>query len=366
MKVEESQVLSEKNKSKGNRFRESLRNSLLVGLAILAISATVALWLVIPRNPPVTITCRDGFLSDFVLQVHNMSDRSLRMYVYVANDTSSYSTGIKVLHANSTLEFGYLELNGWKLKPGDRGFVKFGKFRRKMFFDFTDDCHYKWWYGENDIPEIDVAEKVQQEEDARRIAQLREIVSSANAEAEMVYACLTNMATRTICDSPTAMAQSAWPKAKRTFIGWIKAAYSNLKKTVSLASAKRFANAQDLFNEIKTAYPNVSGLRFKWSVLAGNDGVAHTNLPVLVSANFNWRRSDPSKGCEAKNKFVLSPVDELKDDAVIMVFGDGRIVTRYSGRNGETGVFYYEFGEDESLAGAKYITPKGIVAVVDR
>ena len=121
-------------------------------------------------DPPVTITFRSGVLSDFVLQISNMSSqKSLEVYLYVADDTHSVRSGNFILHPNTTKEFGALEMD-WHFKRGDHGFVSVGGMEKKLFFRVAKNGEYRTWFGMDDIPEVDVAVQVRARREAAAAA----------------------------------------------------------------------------------------------------------------------------------------------------------------------------------------------------
>ena len=124
------------------------------------------------KNPPITITFRQGVLSKYVMQVNNLStSEGVEVYVYVANESISTRSGNVVVPANSAKEFGALEIN-WDFKAGDKGFVCPVKYGKKLFFAFDESGKFKKWFGYDDIPEVDVARhvKYRRVEDMKREA----------------------------------------------------------------------------------------------------------------------------------------------------------------------------------------------------
>ena len=126
------------------------------------------------KEPPLTVTWRGGVLSDHVLQVCNLSAaEGLEIYVYVRNSSNSVRSGNVVVPANSSREFGKLELQ-WDFKPGDEGFVSAVKYPRKLCFTLNADRTYRTWFALDDIPEIDVAAQVRERKEAELAEQISE------------------------------------------------------------------------------------------------------------------------------------------------------------------------------------------------
>ena len=115
-------------------------------------------------DPPVAVTLRGGVMSQYVLQVSNLTAREgIEVYIYAASNSDSARSGNIVIPANSAKEFGVLEM-GWRFKAGDRGFVAVRKYSKKLYFEIFNDGRYKTWFGFNDIPEVDVASELKAKE----------------------------------------------------------------------------------------------------------------------------------------------------------------------------------------------------------
>ena len=132
------------------------------------------------KNPPITITFRQGVLSKDVMQVNNLSTaEGIEVYVYVANTNHSIRSGNVVVPANGVKEFGALELD-WEFKSGDRGFVCPVRYGKKLFFKLENNLFTKW-FGYDDIPEVDVAAQVRARQIAEHVAWLK---AETEAKAE--------------------------------------------------------------------------------------------------------------------------------------------------------------------------------------
>ena len=98
-------------------------------------------------DPPVSITMRVGFLSDYVLQVNNLSaTEGVEVYVQVKNGRASARSANVVIPPNGTAEFGALEMN-WNFQTGDYGYVLPVRYGKKLFFRKCRGRRYETWFG---------------------------------------------------------------------------------------------------------------------------------------------------------------------------------------------------------------------------
>lgn len=130
------------------------------------------------KDPPITITFRQGVLSKHVMQVNNLSAaEGIEVYVYVANANNSIRSGNVVVPANGFKEFGALEL-GWVFKAGDRGFIFPVKYGKKLFFELSQNKQYRTWFGIDDIQEVDVAAQVRARLEVERKEAARTLIET--------------------------------------------------------------------------------------------------------------------------------------------------------------------------------------------
>ena len=121
----------------------------LVGVVVIGIVAYNVIKQTVP-DPPVALTMRHGVLSDYVLQVSNLSAKEgLEVYVYIENGNASARSGNIVIPANGRQEFGRLEMVDWKFKVGDHGYVHPVKYEKKLFFEFSNEG-YRTWFDYDD------------------------------------------------------------------------------------------------------------------------------------------------------------------------------------------------------------------------
>ena len=99
-------------------------------------------------NPPVSITMRDGFLSEYVLQVHNLSAlESVAFRVCVTDGQKSSQSPKVVVAPNGIYEIGKVEMNDWAFQAGERGYVYVDGYRKKLFFEVYKDGQYSTWFS---------------------------------------------------------------------------------------------------------------------------------------------------------------------------------------------------------------------------
>lgn len=91
--------------------------------------------------PPVSVTVRQGLLSDAVVRVTNTSDREITVTVKIYRE-DRYDFATKRIPAQNTKEFGALEFkDGWKPQCGDKGFVVVNYYRRVVVFELGNDSY---------------------------------------------------------------------------------------------------------------------------------------------------------------------------------------------------------------------------------
>ena len=317
-------------------------------------------------DPPVAITIRGGALSDFVLQISNMSSgKSLEVYLYVADDTHSARSGNFILHPNTTKELGALEMD-WNFKRGDQGFVSVGGMEKKLFFRVTKNGEYNTWFGIDDIPEVDVAAQVRARREAERKAKLEAATKATVIAGRELFVLVTeaNVEREAIGLAPI------WPRFADVYSDEVaeKGVVEKLKGWKSKIAAK-FGGKQDVAKyeadipEIKFTssgeyffclfdaanigkenhrpYVNASNLlvvasgvrngvmppeSVRWSVLADYEDEMAECIPMLVSSNFPCERLcsfwDGKTG--ANEVIGLLPVGELGDEVCVIVYKSGK------------------------------------------
>ena len=96
--------------------------------------------------PPIGISFRTGFLSDAVLQVHNLSDKRIMIQIHVSYPPKSQEKTMSFSIApNSMEEYGALELDGWKFSPGGNGYVSVQGYSGKVNFELHNGGRYRTW-----------------------------------------------------------------------------------------------------------------------------------------------------------------------------------------------------------------------------
>ena len=96
--------------------------------------------------PPIGISFRVGFLSDNVMQVHNLSDKRIMINIHVSYPpTSEEKNMVFPISPNSTEEYGALELDGWQFSPGGDGYVTVHGYSGRVNFKLLDDGKYRTW-----------------------------------------------------------------------------------------------------------------------------------------------------------------------------------------------------------------------------
>ena len=86
-------------------------------------------------KPPLGVSFRTGFLSDAVLQVHNLSDSRVMIHIHAVYPPTSeeirYSFSIS---PNAVEEYGALELGSWQFSPGGHGDITADGYSGKIKF----------------------------------------------------------------------------------------------------------------------------------------------------------------------------------------------------------------------------------------
>ena len=293
-------------------------------------------------DPPVAITVRGGTLSDFVLQVSNMSSgKSLEVYLYVADDTHSARSGNFILHPNTTKELGALEMD-WNFKRGDQGFVSVGGMGKKLFFRVTKNGEYNTWFGIDDIPEVDVAAQVRARREAERKAKLEAATKATVIAGRELFVLVTeaNVEREAIGLAPI------WPRFADVFggkqdVAKYEADIPEIKFTSSGEYFFCLFDAANIGKENHRPYVNASNLlvvasgvrngvmppeSVRWSVLADYEDEMAECIPMLVSSNFPCERLcsfwDGKTG--ANEVIGLLPVGELGDEVCVIVYKSGK------------------------------------------
>lgn len=316
-------------------------------------------------DPPIAVTFRTGVLSDFVLQASNMSaDKSLEIYLYVADETHSVRSGNVILHPNTTKEFGTLEID-WSFKPGDKGFVSARGIAQKLFFTVTDQRQYRTWFGFDDIPEVDVAAQVRARREAERKARIEADSKAAAIAGRNLFVLVlgANVEREAQGFAPV------WPRAADVSSGANeeKGVMEKLKglksKVVSRLGGKqdrakeeadisemKFTTSGEYFHclfdadnigkEKHAPYVGATNLTVvavgirngeippesvKWSVLADYEDEMSDGIPMLVSANFPCERlcSFWDGKANANDVIRLLPAGELGDAACVIIYKSG-------------------------------------------
>ncbi len=325
------------------------------------------------KDPPLTITFRAGVLSNSVMQVSNLStDEGIEAYVYVANAETSVRSGNTVIPANDAKEFGALQLK-WEFKAGDKGFVCPIKYGEKLFFEFVDDNHIKTWFGYDDIPEVDVAEKVRTQKEAEHAAWLRKAMSDAEIEGAHLYVAITNASATRVASGQN----SAWPRAQGSLAERAKDKLKDLKSKL----AEKLGKSE----ESSTASDDIFTKKFKsseeyfacfaddertlhWSIVADYTIDMSACVPVLVSENFPCEklRSFWDGKVASTDVVSLTSTGELKDEAFVIVYGDGTAKAFTPDKATMANIYLGAFntctnGYNRPI---QYLTPSGIVDAI--
>lgn len=355
-------------------------------------------------DPSIAVTFRQGMLSDYVLQVNNMTTtKPLEVYVYAANETSSTRSGNIVVPANSTKEFGALEMP-WKFREGDRGFVAAVKHSKKLFFSIEKDGQYKTWFGYNEIPEIDVRAETAKRLEAERIVRVKKegelLAQSGRRLFESISIANKN---RKVLG-----ARYVWPKAKgslkeRTIEKakkWKDKIVAKVKK-ISIENDEcdianmKFANSCEYFVALLDAHnvgseiwspsvvvtnglslsdilmvndkEKISSENIKWSVIVDYEESLPDSIPVLISSGFPCELLRASwDGQESANeKITLNGMAGKPSELFAVVYKNGK-VRWISAESAMLAVIYpakfdaYANGYNKPL---RYLTPKGIVEI---
>ncbi len=344
-------------------------------------------------DPPLAITFRSGVLSQYVMQVSNLSaDKGIEVYVYVASADNSVRSGNVVVPANGVKEFGALEID-WKFKPGDQGFVCPVRERKKLFFRFLQDGRFEKWFGFNDIPEVDVAAQVRAKKEAEHAAWLRQTMTCMLSDGRSLYVAMTNANAGRAAVGLDVL----WPKpqgalkerAKDKLKDWKSKLVRKLGKDRDEGSpvakqdvaAKKFKTAGEYWGAIFSPY--LSGLPLsvvsdaavedggipaesvRWSVLADWADDLADCVPVLISANFPCEklRSFWDGQTAATEKIALSPVGVAKNEAFAVVYKDG--VSRVFAADQAMLANIYRAAFNTCTNGynrpLRYLTPDGVV-----
>jgi hypothetical protein len=348
------------------------------------------------KDAPLTLTWRNGMLSDFVMQISNLSaQEGVEVYLYVASSNNSARSGNFVLPANATKEIGALEFN-WKFKTGDKGFVCPVKYNRRLFFEVLSNNSYRTWFGFNDIPEVDVASQVR----AQRLERLY-------GEGKKLYGAITNANIRQVALGKSTL----WPKAQGTLKERAKENLLELKAKIEAKlkdgdatidvkkniSTLKFKSSNEYFmylfdvdrfnsnNHTPLISTNIlscviennfgSPLRgflppnmVKWSVLADYNDDLSENIPILISSNFPCERLRSFwDGREAADEIIpLADVEPLKNETMVVVYKDGKGKRFLSTDVKLSNIYLGAFntctnGYNRPL---RYLTPYGVVNAV--
>ena len=96
--------------------------------------------------PPIGISFRTGFLSDAVMQVHNLSDKRIMINIHVSYPPTSEGKDMNFsISPNSVEEYGALELDGWQFSPGGCGYVSVQGYSRRVNFELQNSGKYRTW-----------------------------------------------------------------------------------------------------------------------------------------------------------------------------------------------------------------------------
>ena len=95
---------------------------------------------------PIGLTFRNGFWSDGVLQVHNLSDKRILIHIHVEYPPTAEEKDYDFSIApNETGEYGALEMGSWQFSPGGCGSVSVQGYPGKINFELLKDGHYRTW-----------------------------------------------------------------------------------------------------------------------------------------------------------------------------------------------------------------------------
>ena len=359
------------------------------------------------KNPPITITFRQGVLSKDVMQVNNLSTaEGIEVYVYVANTNHSIRSGNVVVPANGVKEFGALELD-WEFKSGDRGFVCPVRYGKKLFFKLENNLFTKW-FGYDDIPEVDVAAQVRARQIAEHVAWLKAETEAMRARGVRLFAAITQANTERAASGLAAV----WPHPKPlgTFSDRAKDKLSSWKDKIAAKigsgapenTQSQDANIADLKFRTSGEYfdcllhvhsigsenhdPYVSNVvvdvvsssnpkdgslpadAVRWSVLSDVTDDMTEGLPVLVSANFPCEKLRSFwDGKECANEIIpLAATGDTKNESFVVVYNNGRVKALPAAMATLSNIYSGPFntcnnGYNRQL---QYITPKGVVNAV--
>ena len=314
------------------------------------------------KDPPLTITFRNGVLSKQVMQVNNLStSEGIEVYVYVASADNSIRSGNVVVPANSAKEFGALEL-AWEFKPGDKGFVKPVKYGKKLFFEVCENNQFKKWFGYDDIPEVDVAAQVRARQKAEHEAWLKAATDALCLRGRGLFDAITVANTNRVANGLAPL----WPKghgslkerAKEKLKGWkdkISAKFAKDEKSVEPSkdvsdmkfgsSAEYFAVLMDVVAGAENHKPYLTGIDIavvsaseakdgtlsndsvRWSVIADYTEDLSDLIPVIVSANMPCEklRSFWDGKETADDVIPLANTGDTKNESVIFIYKSGLV-----------------------------------------
>lgn len=349
-----------------------------------------------PADPPMSVTLRQGVLSQWVLQVNNMSsEKALEIKVYARDDQASTGSGNVFLPANQAKEFGALEMN-WKFKAGDKGFVEAVGYERKLFFEILKKGQYRKWFGVNDIPETDVAATVAAECENRVKVENEATLKEWGRKGRELFVAIT----AANVEREAAGLHSLWPKCANTKTDKIKGYAQSVIKKFKKSDDEDFANRQYLnsaeyFNDLldtaryggETHKPYIkgglslivgknhkheAGTRVKsqdiqWCVLADCGEDLPDWVPVIISSNFPC---DTLKwGGDSEGAVSLGDVGDLGRRGVVVVLKGGTAKALDANEVTLSKIFEGVPRADvrKELRGVSlnYLTPSGIVQVKD-
>lgn len=370
-------------------------------MVIMAVSAILGCDFNKLKDPPVAVTFRSGVLSSRVMQVSNLSTgEGMEVYVYVASAENSVRSGNTVIPANTTKEFGRLELD-WDFKPGDQGFVNPVKSGKKLFFMIESDTRFKTWFGLDDIPEIDIAAQVRERKIAEHEAWLKATTELESMRGRKLFVAIVEA--NTVREG--AGLENVWPKpqgsfkdrAKETLKGWkekiaakIGTAKDEGAKVEDISEMKFNSSAEyfdclfdarsmgtdkhspyakgvnvDVFSSAEPKEGRLPADAVRWSVLADVTEDMSDDLPVLVSANFPCEklRSFWDGKENADEVIPLSRTGDTKDESFVMVFKGGKVKTLTAAKAKLANIYDGPFntctnGYNRQI---QYITPHGVV-----
>ena len=361
------------------------------------------------KDPPITITFRQGMLSKHVMQVNNLSAaEGIEVYVYIANATNSMRSGNVVVPANGFKEFGALELD-WEFKAGDRGFICPVKYGKKLFFELSQNEQYRTWFGIDDIPEVDVAAQVRARREAERKAKVEAAVKATVNAGRELFVAITQANT----EREASGLAHLWPRSDEVFPeiavekgvmeklkGWKNKVISRFggnkngtttKDVEDIAEAK-FKTSSEYFDclfhirmlgtkeydpyvnvgidVISSARPQngtLSAESIRWSVLADYEFEVSDGIPILVSSNFPCEKFRSFwDGREHANDVIkLLPVGELGDEACVFIYANGKGKALPASRVTLANIYDGPFntlktGYNKPL---RYLTPHGVKTV---